>query len=164
MTSLHTRITCCCTNDIVDEKTFMQEGLSFHSRPCLNVFSFASKACVEQVTLQISNKLYVGSAATTWEAAGSHSGSARPTPIGQSISGWCSGSCCCCGSADSRTPTPPRWTAWSPHRPWCSPLLAGQNRRCQTSQTPGLSPGLCCCRSAGSPWFPPPKRCPPWQW
>lgn len=137
---------------------FIQEGIYFHSRT-----SVFLNTCVEQGALLISNRLSVWGTANTWEAAGSHSGSAGPAPIGRSASGWCSGSCCCCGSADSRTPTPQQRTSWSPHRPWCSPLLAEQNRRCRTSQTQRLSPGLCCCRSAVSPLSPPPKRWAPWQ-
>lgn len=62
------------------------------------------------------------------------------------------------------TPAPRHWSAWSPHRPWCSPLPGGQSRRCQTSQTQWRSPGLGCCHSVGFPWSPPLKRCPLWQW
>lgn len=115
-------------------------------------------------SFQSFNKVYVNSTADTWEAAGSHNGWPHPAPTGQSTSGWCSGSCCCCELINSRTPAPLLRNAWSPHRPWCSPLLAEQNRRCRTSQTQRGRPGLCCYRSVGSPWSPPPERCLPWQW
>lgn len=120
--------------------------------------------CLHQKHLRTVTLWAYTSIGGTWEEAGRRSGSIRPAPTGQSTSGWCTGSCCCCGSTGSMTPAPRHWTAWSPRRPWCSPLRAGQSRRCRTSRTRWRSPGRGCCRSAGFPWSPLLKRCPLWQW
>ncbi len=74
----------------------------------------------------------------TWVAAETHIGWALPPPRALWAWCWCGGRCSCFGSAGSRTPAPPPWSAWSPRHRRCSPHLAGRNRRCQTCQTQAL--------------------------